>query len=264
LNAYANGIFPMAEERDDANIYWIDPDFRGVIPLDTFRVSRRLARTVRSDKFSVTADLCFEQVIRACAAPQEGRRTTWINDEIIHLYTELHRAGFVHSIETWRNSELVGGLYGVSLGAAFFGESMFSTVRDASKVALVHLVARLKYGDFLLLDAQFITEHLKQFGAIEIPRDQYRAHLETALKSQGDFYSFSGLGSKLGGETSPPASAGSDGVAKGLDSSGSRILGAASSPNDGGASIELGSTTSARGASTVSGSIVMQSINQTS
>ncbi|MGH6871195.1 MAG: leucyl/phenylalanyl-tRNA--protein transferase [Rhizomicrobium sp.] len=183
LRAYAEGIFPMAERREDDDLYWVSPDARGVIPLDDFHISRRLARTVRSEHFHVTADMAFGDVIRACAAPGRGdRRQSWINAEIVRLYTELHAIGRAHSIECWRNGVLAGGLYGVRLGAAFFGESMFSRERDASKVALVHLVERLKQGGFTLLDAQFQTEHLAQFGAIEIPREEYLGLLQAALQ----------------------------------------------------------------------------------
>jgi leucyl/phenylalanyl-tRNA--protein transferase len=157
------------------------------MPLDEFHVSRRLARTVRSDRFDVRTDTVFGDVIRACAAPAPGRQESWINDEILVLYSELYRRGFAHSIECWHDSRLVGGLYGVQLGAAFFGESMFSRERDASKVALVHLVARLKCGGFALLDAQFMTSHLARFGAISIPRNDYLGLLESALAGTADF-----------------------------------------------------------------------------
>lgn len=181
LRAYAEGVFPMAERRDAPELYWVSPEQRGIIPLDTFRVPRRLARTVRSDRFRVTSDICFVDVMKACAAPAPDRDQSWINDEILRLYTALHASGHAHSIECWRDDRLVGGLYGVSLGAAFFGESMFSRERDASKVALVHLVARLIEGGYELLDTQFITSHLAQFGTIEIPRTEYLRRLDKAL-----------------------------------------------------------------------------------
>ena len=181
LRAYAQGIFPMAERRDDPLLFWVSPESRGIIPLDTFDVPHRLARTVRSDRFEVTVDTAFADVIRACAAPVEGRDESWINSEIAEVYTALHRKGHAHSVECRRNGKLVGGLYGVRLGAAFFGESMFSRERDASKVALVHLVARMIKGGFALLDAQFLTAHLARFGAIEIPRDDYLNRLEDAI-----------------------------------------------------------------------------------
>jgi leucyl/phenylalanyl-tRNA--protein transferase len=181
LRAYAEGLFPMAERRGDPTLYWVSPDLRGIIPLDSFHVPHRLARTVRSGRFTVTADQCFADVMRACAAPAPGREESWINDEILRLYTALHVGGHAHSIECWEAGELVGGLYGVRLGAAFFGESMFSRARDASKVALVHLVDALKRGGFTLLDTQFITGHLSRFGAIEIPRQRYALLLQDAL-----------------------------------------------------------------------------------
>jgi leucyl/phenylalanyl-tRNA--protein transferase len=184
LRAYAEGLFPMAERRGDPTLYWVSPEKRGIIPLDGFHVPRRLARTVRAGRFTVTADRCFPDVIRACAAPAPGREESWINDEIVRLYTALHSGGHAHSIECWQEDDLVGGLYGVRLGAAFFGESMFSRARDASKVALVHLVDALKRGGFTLLDTQFITGHLASLGAIEIPRTRYLALLQDALNRE--------------------------------------------------------------------------------
>lgn len=188
LSAYAEGLFPMAERRGDPNLYWISPEARGIMPLAAFHVPKRLARTVRSDRFEVRLDTAFEAVIHACAAPAPGRSESWINDEIVLLYCALHERGFAHSVECWREGKLVGGLYGVNLGGAFFGESMFSIERDASKVALVHLVARLKRGGFRLLDAQFLTEHLSHFGAIEIPRREYLARLKDAISNKAEFY----------------------------------------------------------------------------
>jgi leucyl/phenylalanyl-tRNA--protein transferase len=181
LRAYAEGLFPMAERRDDPDLFWVSPDKRGIFPLETFHVAKRLARTVRSDKFTVTIDTEFRETMIACAAPAPGREDTWINDEILRLYTALYASGHAHSVETRRDGELVGGLYGVSLGGAFFGESMFSRETDASKVALVHLVARLKAGGFRLLDAQFLTTHLASLGAMEIPRARYLAKLNQAI-----------------------------------------------------------------------------------
>ena len=181
LRAYAEGLFPMAERRDDPALYWVSPEQRGIIPLDAFHVSRRLARTVRSDRFHVSVDTAFGDVMRACAAPAKDREETWINDEILLLYTALHSSGHAHSLECRRQGRLVGGLYGVRLGGAFFGESMFARETDASKVALVHLVARLRLGGFLLLDAQFLTDHLARFGAVEIPRKAYLARLNEAM-----------------------------------------------------------------------------------
>ena len=184
LRAYAEGLFPMAERRGDPTLYWVSPEKRGVLPLGNFHVPRRLARTVRSGAFTVTADQAFRDVMLACAAPGPGRAETWINDEILRLYTALHAGGHAHSIECWQAGTLAGGLYGVRLGAAFFGESMFSRRRDASKVALVHLVEGLKRGGFTLLDTQFITAHLAQFGAVEIPREQYLMKLADALNRE--------------------------------------------------------------------------------
>ncbi len=188
LKAYARGIFPMAEDRNDPTLYWIDPETRGILPLDCFHVSKRLARIVRADTFEVTADRAFEQVIEGCAQPGPGRDNTWINDRIIELYKGLHRIGHAHSVECWREERLVGGLYGVALGAAFFGESMFSREANASKVALVHLAARLRRGGYRLLDTQFVTRHLARFGATEISRRVYLDLLENALASRADFY----------------------------------------------------------------------------
>jgi leucyl/phenylalanyl-tRNA--protein transferase len=184
LRAYACGIFPMAESADDPTLFWVEPEMRGVIPLDGFRVASRLARTVRSDTFTLTVNTAFKATIAGCAAPQEGREDTWINKRIRDLYGGLHVLGHCHSVEAWQNGDLVGGLYGVSLGRAFFGESMFHRARDASKVALVHLVARLIAGGFELLDTQYVTEHLKSFGAIEIPRRRYAALLDKAIKGK--------------------------------------------------------------------------------
>ena len=187
LRAYAVGIFPMAESRGDSEIHWIDPEVRGILPLDDLHVSKRLRRTIRSRRFEVRADSAFEQVIRGCATPGPERRDTWINPSIERLYSDLHHMGFAHSVECWRAGELVGGLYGVSLGAAFFGESMFSRARDASKVALVHLVYRLRRGGFLLLDTQFQTPHLSRFGVIEVSREYYRKLLGRAVRRQAQF-----------------------------------------------------------------------------
>lgn len=188
LRAYACGIFPMSESADDPTIFWVEPEKRGIIPLDGFRVTSRLARTVRSDVFRVTVNTAFKQTIAGCAAPQPGRDDTWINGRIRDLYTSLHEIGHCHSVEAWQGDRLVGGLYGVSLGRAFFGESMFHTERDASKVALVHLVARLIAGGFVLLDTQFVTDHLRTFGAVEVPRRRYRTMLDDAVTGQADFF----------------------------------------------------------------------------
>lgn len=187
LRAYACGIFPMSESADDPSLFWVEPDQRGLIPLTGFRVSSRLARTVRSDVFTVTVNTAFAAVIDGCAEPQPGREDTWINRRIRNLYIALHALGHAHSVEVWQDDDLVGGLYGVSLGRAFFGESMFHRARDASKVGLVHLVARLIAGGFVLLDTQYVTEHLRSFGAVEVPRRRYQSLLNGALKGDADF-----------------------------------------------------------------------------
>jgi leucyl/phenylalanyl-tRNA---protein transferase len=188
LKAYACGIFPMAENADDPSLYWIEPEHRGLIPLDGFHIPRRLARTIRRDQFEVYIDRDFEATIDGCAEPQAGRSRTWINGRIRSLYCKLHEIGHCHSVETWRDGKLVGGLYGVRLGRAFFGESMFHRERDASKVALVHLVARLRAGGFTLLDTQFVTSHLSGFGAIEVSKRLYSRMLERALEDEADFF----------------------------------------------------------------------------
>jgi leucyl/phenylalanyl-tRNA--protein transferase len=181
LRAYRAGLFPMAEARGSARLYWLDPEMRGVLPLDGFHLPRRLARTVLGGGFSVTCDRDFRATIGLCAAPAPGREETWINTQIEALFTALHEMGHAHSIEVWQGGAMVGGLYGVTLGGVFFGESMFSRARDASKVALVHLVARLRLMGFSLLDTQFITGHLAQFGTMEIPRAVYKARLAQAV-----------------------------------------------------------------------------------
>lgn len=190
LRAYAAGIFPMAETADDPGLFWVEPEWRGIIPLDGFHLSSRLARTVRSDRFEVRVDSDFEAVIAACAEERPDRPETWINTRIREIFGELFTLGHAHTVECWREGRLVGGLYGLSLGAAFFGESMFHRETDASKVALVHLVARLRHGRYRLLDTQFQTGHLSQFGTIEIPRDVYRLRLEDALQQQGNWFAW--------------------------------------------------------------------------
>lgn len=187
VRAYAAGIFPMSEGRNDPSIFWVDPQLRGILPLDTFHVSHSLKKTVRKKVFDVTIDKDFRAVILACAETPRPDQGTWINDQIINAYTELHQLGLAHSVECWQSGKLVGGLYGVSLNGAFCGESMFSHATDASKVALVHLVARMKHCKLSLLDTQFITDHLKTFGAIEIPARHYLTRLEEALGSQAKF-----------------------------------------------------------------------------
>jgi leucyl/phenylalanyl-tRNA---protein transferase len=187
LECYARGIFPMSDARDDPEIYLVDPRLRGVLPLESFHVPARLRRTIRKAPFEVRVDTAFSAVVAACATAGPGRFETWINAPIEQMYAELHELGHAHSVECWREGRLLGGLYGVSLGGAFFGESMFSRATDASKVALAHLVARLRAGGYLLLDAQFMTDHLRQFGAEEIPRAEYHRRLARALQVTGDF-----------------------------------------------------------------------------
>ncbi|ESR25072.1 leucyl/phenylalanyl-tRNA--protein transferase [Lutibaculum baratangense] len=188
LKAYACGIFPMAESADDPYLHWIEPRERGILPLDRLHLSRRLARTIRRTPLQVRIDTDFAGVMEGCAEPAPGRRKTWINAEIRRLYTALHEMGHAHSVEVWEGDALVGGLYGVRLGGAFFGESMFHRVTDASKIALVHLVARLRFGGFTLLDTQFVTEHLQSLGAVEISRGAYQRLLDKAVATPADFY----------------------------------------------------------------------------
>ena len=183
LRAYAAGVFPMADSAEADGVFWVDPKFRGVFPLDRFHVPRRLARTIRAGGFSVTVDRDYEAVIDACA----DRDETWINGDIRRLYVGLHRMGYAHSVEVWVDGALAGGLYGVRLGAAFFGESMFHRRTDASKIALVYLVARLKAGGFTLLDGQFVTDHLARFGAERIGRERYHTMLDAAIAAKADF-----------------------------------------------------------------------------
>ncbi len=185
LLAYSQGVFPMAHS--DGRIYWYDPHPRAIIPLDAFHIPRSLQRVVKNGRFTIRADTAFRQVMEACATPAAGREDTWINQEFLEAYTHLHQLGFAHSVEAWFGDELVGGLYGVTLGGFFAGESMFSRVDNASKVALVHLVARLRRGGFQLLDTQFMTEHLRRFGTIEIPRNEYKRRLAKALQVQGQW-----------------------------------------------------------------------------
>ena len=185
LSAYTQGIFPMAHE--DGSIYWYDPDPRAILPVEAFHVPSRLARTVRQELFEVRRDTAFRPVMEACARPSPGREATWISAEIVEAYTRLHRLGYAHSVESWRDGRLVGGLYGVAINSFFAGESMFSRERDASKVALVHLLRHLQDLGFLLLDIQFMTEHLRQFGAIEISRKEYQQRLRAALLKENGF-----------------------------------------------------------------------------
>ena len=207
ISAYANGLFPMARDRHDPGIHWLDPIRRGILPLDGFHVSRSLRKLLRRAPFEIRVDTSFPEVITACAEPTPDRPRTWLNDELIEAYIAMAARGFAHSVECWREGRLVGGLYGVVLGAAFFGESMFSRVRDASKVALVELVCRLRAGRFELLDTQFVTDHLKRFGAIEISRQEYRIRPRRAIVRHATFprdsYSFAfaafGSSSRSGG-----------------------------------------------------------------
>ncbi|MEO1168838.1 MAG: leucyl/phenylalanyl-tRNA--protein transferase [Pseudomonadota bacterium] len=185
LRAYAVGVFPMADSRHADEVFWVEPKMRAILPLDGFRVSRSLAKTIRSDRFRVTRDTAFDQVVACCAEAQPDRPDTWINPQIQKAYGALHRRGHAHSIECWHGADIVGGLYGVRLGRAFFGESMFSRVSNASKIALAHLVARMRHGGFTLLDCQFITDHLASLGAIEISKADYASLLDSALSSLG-------------------------------------------------------------------------------
>ncbi|MGI9399993.1 MAG: leucyl/phenylalanyl-tRNA--protein transferase [Rhizobiaceae bacterium] len=194
LRAYACGIFPMSESADDPGIFWVEPEMRGIIPLNGFHISRSLKKAIKQEKFDLRVNHDFPGVIQACAEATPDRPSTWINLKIQHLYTELFKLGHCHSVECYLEDELVGGLYGVKLGATFFGESMFSRSRDASKIALAYLVARMKAGGFELLDTQFTTKHLKQFGAIDIPRDDYTELLHSAVQSEADFFAYDSLG----------------------------------------------------------------------
>jgi leucyl/phenylalanyl-tRNA--protein transferase len=187
LRAYRAGLFPMAETRRSERLYWLDPEQRGVILPEAFHIPRRLLRTALSDRFEISTDTDFYATICGCASARPGREETWINSEIERLFTQLHRQGHAHSVEARQGGELVGGLYGVAIGGVFFGESMFSTATDASKVALAHLFARLRLGGFQLLDTQFVTNHLTQFGAREIPRDEYKVLLTRALSADAQW-----------------------------------------------------------------------------
>ncbi|MFO1113167.1 MAG: leucyl/phenylalanyl-tRNA--protein transferase [Rhodospirillales bacterium] len=188
LRAYGIGIFPMASHRSDPSVHWVAPTMRGILPLATFHMPRRLRRRLDDGSLDVRCDTAFAAVIAACAEPRDGHPETWINAQIARVFCELHERGHAHSVEVWRDGELVGGLYGLALGGAFFGESMFSRRTDASKIALVHLVARLRLGGFALLDIQFVTSHLQQFGAIELPAASYLQQLDRALRCKARFY----------------------------------------------------------------------------
>lgn len=272
LDCYARGVFPMADAREDERVFLIDPEKRGVLPLNGFHVSRRLARTVRAEPFEVRVDTAFAQVVELCAESMPGRVETWINSAIEQLYGRLFEIGHAHSVECWKDGRLVGGLYGVSLAGAFFGESMFSRETDASKVALVHLVARLIAGGYSLLDAQFMTEHLRQFGAQEIPRAEYHRRLERALAGRGDFYQIGGLsgagagagaafGAGAGGATTLGVGAGAGVTLAGGDVSAADFAGGAAAIFGAGAATDLAGGATAMGPA---GEFVLQVISQAS
>jgi leucyl/phenylalanyl-tRNA--protein transferase len=247
LSAYASGVFPMADSAEDMEVYWVEPKRRAILPLDGFHLSRTLARTIRRGGFRVTTDRCFAEVMDACAAPAEGRETTWINAVIRDSYIALHRLGHAHSVECWQGARLVGGLYGVSLGTAFFGESMFSRATDASKTALAWLVARLRVGRFTLLDCQFITDHLASLGAVEMPQATYLKLLYPAVSPA--------LASAAGaaGELAFVAGAGADGAGDwgALD----RVLAAAA---------PVAGASPSAGAATSPGQLIVQLLTNTS
>jgi leucyl/phenylalanyl-tRNA--protein transferase len=249
LKAYACGIFPMAESAEDNALYWIEPERRGILPLNRVHVPKRLARTIRQGGFEVKIDNDFDAVIEGCAAPRAGRRSTWINGRIRSLYRELFAMGHCHTVEVWQDDKLIGGLYGVHLGRAFFGESMFSRARDASKIALVYLVARLKYGGFELLDTQFVTDHLAKFGVIEVTRAEFQRSLEGALGG-GVGLGF-GLGLATGGGAGSAAAGGAASAAGAASGAG-----AAGAPPGAAAFASLGAG--------VSGVGVLQLVSQTS
>lgn len=198
LKAYACGVFPMADSRDSPDLFWVDPPERGILPLAAVHLPRRLRRTIKQAPYRVTVDTAFRRVMQACAQSTANRKDTWINETILDLYSRLHERQHAHSVECWDGDDLVGGLYGVRIGGAFFGESMFHRATDASKIALMYLVARLRVGGFTLLDTQFTTDHLSQFGTAEIPRDAYHQHLAEAVSVEADFY-------RLPAESTPSA-----------------------------------------------------------
>lgn len=245
MRAYATGVFPMSDARDDPDTFWIEPERRAILPLDSFNLSRSLAKTIKQDRFSVTTDQAFARVISTCAEEQDDRLETWINPDIEDAFCELHRRGHAHSVECWAGDELVGGLYGMAMGRAFFGESMFSRATDASKVALAWLVARMKIGGFVLLDCQFITDHLASLGAIEIAQEEYLVLLEAALTR--DFQASVVLSS------SPASSTGAAGAGDWGALDGFLAAGAAAS-SDGASST----------ASSSPGKLILQALTQTS
>jgi leucyl/phenylalanyl-tRNA---protein transferase len=244
MRAYANGIFPMSDARDDPDTFWIEPEQRAILPLNGFRLSKSLAKTIRQDRFAVTADTAFARVIATCAEQRDDRRDTWINPDIEDAFCVLHRVGHAHSVECWLDGDLVGGLYGMAMGRAFFGESMFSRATDASKVALAWLVARMRYGGFELLDCQFMTDHLASLGAIEISQEEYLVRLEAAL---GRDYQASVVSSP-----SPSSGAGAAGAGVWGALDGFLVAGAASS--DGFSSADSSSP----------GKLILQALTQTS
>lgn len=268
IRAYAAGVFPMAEQRDSDEVFWVEPRRRGILPLDSIHVPRSLAKTVRQDRYVVTVNQCFRQVMIACAEPKPGREQTWINEGILNAYTALHEKGFAHSVETWHEGRLVGGLYGVSLGTAFFGESMFSRATDGSKVALIHLVARLKAGGFTLLDTQFLTAHLAQFGTIEISRNDYRLLLRTALEKEGDFFAIDALAAQAAGTGAAEDGTAAD-TALGQSPSGAATPAAPQqscySPSSGseGAGVGAGREPSATVSAPLSGKLILQLLSET-
>ncbi len=268
LKAYACGIFPMAESAADNALYWIEPERRGILPLDAMHVPRSLSRTIRRGGFEVRVDHDFDAVIDGCAAPRTGRRSTWINGRIRSLYADLFTLGHCHTVEVWDGGELIGGLYGVHLGRAFFGESMFSKARDASKIALVYLVARLKYGGFELLDTQFVTEHLARFGAIEVGRAEFQQLLEAALYCPGN-PNGEGGGDGRGGRgrlwTGGGAGGGSGAGAAsiGASAAGASAAGVSASGASAGASSAGAAAFSSLPAG-ATGAFVLQLVNQTS
>jgi len=280
LKAYACGIFPMAESAEDNALYWIEPERRGILPLDRLHVPRRLARTIRQGGFEVRIDNDFDTVIEGCAAPRAGRRSTWINGRIRSLYADLFALGHCHTVEVWEGDDLIGGLYGVHLGRAFFGESMFSKARDASKIALVYLVARLKFGGFELLDTQFVTGHLARFGAIEVGRAEFQRLLEAALycpkigNVEGGGVGFGGrfLGGAAGGVAATAAGAVAGfGAAAGFDAGAAAGAAASAGASAAGAAASAAGAAGVPGAAAfcslpagASGSFVLQLVSQTS
>jgi leucyl/phenylalanyl-tRNA---protein transferase len=256
LRAYANGIFPMADARDDPNAYWVEPKRRAILPLDEFHVSQSLAKTIRQDRYRVTADTAFADIIRKCAEATQDRDATWINTDIENAFIDLHQRGMAHSVECWHGDTLVGGLYGLAMGRAFFGESMFSRATDASKVALAWLVARLRPGGFVLLDCQFMTDHLASLGAIEISQSAYLKRLEMAL----------GRSDQVSTVASPSASAGSSasGAAAGAGAASALGFDGNWGALDGLLSLSAGGAANSSGVGSSPGKLILQALTQTS